>query len=267
MTPSLPGRRLATVLALAGLTAHSLGAQSAPTASPATTCDAPSSIVGDRPGNLFGPVLLPVHAVQAEVGLSRSTGGGATTLTGGATLLRVGVACAAELRFGFNGLQSVSNPVGNRVIGASDAFIGTKVRLRRGSGATPTVAVLAGASLPTSARYSRTSVEPEIALSAMWDLPHAHTLTGYVGEAARRSGNVTVAERVTAASYGVPVGRGFSSFVEYSEYVRPGSAARFAAIGGTLVPGSRLQLDATAYMPINMPGAGPILAAGVSRRW
>jgi hypothetical protein len=124
-------------------------------------------------------VTVPSGHWQLETGwtFARDQGGGTSTesheLPG--TLLRVGVARAWELRFGWSGLIREEIGAGGRSAtseGTGDGELGAKVYLRGERGAAPEMALLFGTSVPIGEDdRSSERFDPSLRLSL------AHTLT------------------------------------------------------------------------------------------
>ncbi|MCU0635662.1 MAG: methyl-accepting chemotaxis protein, partial [Gemmatimonadaceae bacterium] len=94
---------------------------------------------------------------------------------------------------------------GQVVQGLADAWTGAKVLLLNGTGRLPQLAMIAGTSVPTRTVRSNHHADPEATLSASWSLPHGQTLLANVGGARRWTETGDVTERLTGASWSVPV--------------------------------------------------------------
>lgn len=150
--------------------------------------------------------------------------------------------------------------------GVADAWVGTKVRLRRGSGPTPHLALIAGSSVPTHTALSNQRAESELNLAAMWDLPRGQGVVAFTGLASRWAADRFVSERLSGATWAFPVGS-LASFVEYSEFARPGAVNRFVATGLQFFPRATVQLDASVIMPVPRAGSDASFGFAFSRRW
>lgn len=228
-------------------------------------CELPATIAADRPGNLTMPLVLPVRHLQVEAGWSSARAGDVRARTVGATLLRAGISCGVELRLASGGWVSVDG-AGAPARGVADAWLGSKVRLARGRGRRPHVALLTGVLVPTHTASSHHRAEPEANLTSMWELPHAQSAALFTGAARRWTGTDFVVERLNGASWGFPIGS-LASFLEYSEFLRPGSANRYVATGLQFFPRASVQLDASVTLPVPRSGADAAFGFGLSRRW
>lgn len=231
----------------------------------AQACELPRIIAADRPGNLTLPLVLPARHVQVEAGWSSVRAGGVRARTVGATLLRAGISCGVEFRLASGGWVTMDG-ADAPVRGVADAWLGSKVRLARGGGRRPHLALLSGVLVPTHTASSHHRAEPEANLTAMWDLAHAQSVALFTGAARRWTGSAFVVERLNGASWAFPVGS-LASFLEYSEFVRPGSASRHVATGLQFFPRSSLQLDASLTLPVPRTGSDAAFGFGLSRRW
>lgn len=227
-------------------------------------CARPSSIAADRPGNLFGPGIVPAGLVQLETGASAARAAGTSLTTVGATLLRVGVNCRTELRGAIGGwIHQLGGGTGTRGLG--DGWLGAKVRLHDEGAGWPQLAVLTGAVVPSNSAYSQRHLEPEANLAAAWSLPHGQSVLAFAGVAQRHTTHA-VMQDVIGASWSVPMGP-VGSFLEYSQYHYTGSLSRNLASGLTLTPHGALQLDASLVVPFGPGSTGATLGVGLSRRW
>jgi hypothetical protein len=231
----------------------------------AQDCAVPSTIAADRPGNLTGPVILPRGHQQLEIGWSHARTGDDRTETVGASLLRVGVSCNAELRVGLSGWSYATSTTGPRN-GLGDAWLGTKLRLAQNAGLRPELSAITGALIPTHSTFSHREVEPELNLTAAWALPSSQGLLVFVGAAQRASDTDMVTEQLRGISWSRPVGRA-ATFLEYSEFSRPGSTSRMLGTGLTLFPHAAMQIDGSVLVPLPRAGADVIVGFGLSRRW
>lgn len=231
----------------------------------AQDCALPATIAADRPGNLTLPLVLPAGHAQLETGWSRSHSGDVRSQVIAATLLRFGLSCGTELRLASAGWLSVDG-AGAASRGLGDAWVGTKIRLLGGSGPRPHLALLSGLLLPTHTISSHQRTEPEVNLTAMWDLPNAQTAALFTGISSRWTGSAFVGERLSGASWAFPVGT-LASFVEYSEFVRPRAASRYLATGLQFFPRASIQFDVFVTLPLPRPGSDAAFGFGLARRW
>lgn len=231
----------------------------------AQDCPAPATIAADRPGNLTAPFVLPAGRTQVEAGWARTRSGDVDAQTIASTLVRVGLSCWAELRLASGGWTRQAGP-GPVTAAIADAWVGTKLRLQRGGGARPHLGLFLGTLVPTHSIFSHRSVEPEASLSALWELPHGQSLLAFGGLASRANGDARVGERLSGISWGFPIGA-LASFVEYSEFARPGATARYLGTGVQFFPRATVQLDASLLVPVPRPGSDLAIGLGLSRRW
>jgi hypothetical protein len=270
--PDSMQRRIATcistrgrVLRLAAMTAvfssalsHAVGAQD---------CAAPATIAADRPGFLVGPTVLAKGSVQIESGWTHTRQSASTDQTVGSTLLRIPVSCIAELRVATGGYLFDRAPSGVRTSGFADAYLGTKIHLATGSGLQPQLGLFAGSSIPVGGAFSHHRAEPETDLSALWNLPAGQSLLAYGGIASRVAGDDRETERVSGASWGVPLGGRAASFLEVAEFARHDARTRFVTTGLQLFPRTTLQVDGFVSIPLHHTGSDVAVGLGIARRW
>lgn len=253
------GSMLGPIVLLALLmTARDAGAQG---------CTPPGTIAADRPGNLTAPLVLPTGYAQVEVGSSATRSAGDVSQSVAATLVRVGLSCWAEFRVASGGWVRMHAAAGEVSSGLADAWIGTKLRLARGAGARPHLGLLVGSLVPVGGSISHQRAEPEADLSAMWELPRGQSALLFAGGASRWAGTGRVFERLSGASWSVPLGSSAASFVEYSEVVRPHTRSRYATTGLQVFPTAAIQLDGFLVVPLPRPRSDLGVGVGLSRRW
>jgi len=230
-------------------------------------CTTTSTIVADRPGFLSGPSVLAKGSVQFESGWAMSRTSGNTAQTIGPSLLRIPLNCRAELRVASGGYVFDHAPSGASISGMADGYLGTKLRLVRGSGLRPHLAVFAGSSIPVGGAFSHGRAEPEGDVSALWDLPKGQWVLGYLGLASRVAGDGRENERIAGGTWGIPLGAKAGTFVEVAEFARHDTRSRFVTTGLQVFPFAALQVDGFVTVPVAHAGSNVAVGVGVARRW
>ncbi len=233
----------------------------------AQQCAVPTTIVGDRPGFLTGPTVLAMGSVQIESGWAMARQSTSTVHAIGTMLLRLPVSCFAEVRFAAGGYMVSRAPSAATSSGMADAYAGTKIRIAKGSGIRPHLAMFAGTTVPVGGAFSHNGAEPDAALSALWDLPKGQSALAYTGLASRVGAIGRETERLSGVSWSVPLGTRAGTFVEASEFVRRNARTRYLTTGLQLFPHATLQLDGTVSVPLPRAGSDISFGLGVSRRW
>jgi hypothetical protein len=143
-------------------------------------------MVTDRPDQTESAEVVPVRSVQVELGalmtdadLGREDTESISLLT---ALARVGLFPILEVRVGFGGWTRSSSTVDGTSTsesGFGSVEVGFKMRLLKGNGAAPTVAILGSAVLPTGTAGLRAErVDPAVRLAVAHDL-NEHVGLGY----------------------------------------------------------------------------------------
>jgi hypothetical protein len=104
----------------------------------------------DRPDFTNGTGIVPLGHVQVEGGMTLTRSGSEREVSVGEVLVRIPFATHAEVRVGIPSYLATRGGAGERVTGADDLFLETKVRLVEGE--RTALAVMLNASLPTGSR-------------------------------------------------------------------------------------------------------------------
>lgn len=213
-------------------------------------------LVTDRPTQGTAALVVPAASFQIETGaVITDLGADTRSLSLLATLVRVGVTSAVEVRASFAGWTRVTaSSTDAAVSGVGSPEIGAKVQLVTGANASPSVAVLGAALLPVGTDAFRVErVEPSVRVAV------AHTVAERIGfgyNAGMRLFSTTSDGGTTTESeglYTVAAGTGLSDqvgvFVEaFGAIAFSDGAASVHSVnaGVTLLALHNLQLDLSA---------------------
>ncbi|MDH3496350.1 MAG: transporter [Gemmatimonadota bacterium] len=241
---------------------------------------APPPIATDRPDQTESAFLVPRGFVQLEFGglhAADDAGAGSTlrALNVGNALLRMGVLERVELRLGFVGWQRVSGDGLSAFNGFGDLAAGAKLRLVRGGGAVPTIALLGMVTLPVGdAAFRADGVDPFVKAAFAQDLGNGFGLGYNVGAIWTTETDGSGDERLrTDLAYSVAIGRGLTdrlaAFVEgYGVVGVSAGRASWRALDGGFVFALRpnVQLDLSGGVGLNEAATDWFLSGGVSVR-
>ena len=247
---------------------------------PALSAQAPPPMVTDRPDQTESAQLVGGGFFQLEVGASHvferegSTAATRFQNVGGA-LLRIGVFEPAELRLGFAGWQRSSTDGGTPASGFGDLTVGTKVRLARGEGLSPAIALLGGVLIPIGDEDFRAGgVDPTVRVALAHDLGGGFGLgynAGAVWIAATDANGDETTE--TGLIYSIAFGRELlpklAAFIEaFGVQGVAGDAGSWVALdGGVTVPlRVNFQLDVSGGVGLSAGAANWFVSAGFAVR-
>lgn len=233
----------------------------------------PAPVVPDRPDFTDGAQLVPRRVVQVESGQTWARDGATMRTQVGEVMLRTGLATHAELRVSLNSYAREDD--GAHVVrGVEDPAIGVKVVAPRAASPgplVPTIAVVAGTSLPVGARAFRaTHAIPEAALVAEWTIGDAMGLATNVRWTRNEAASGLVDALAASASFGASLSDRVGAYAElYAERERRGGAPRRDVVnaGLSVLLSDDLQLDARAGTRLGSGLRDRFLGLGLSRRF
>jgi len=234
----------------------------------------------DRPDQTESAVLVPRGLFQLEAGgmhvFDRDGGAPAMRVsTLGGALLRVGITDPVELRVGFAGWQRASADGAGARSGLGDLSVGTKVRVARGAGLSPAVAVVGGIVIPAGDRAFRADgVDPSLRVTVAHDLGGGFGLGYNAGAFWTTVPDATGGETLeTSLLYTVALGRqllpALAAFVEaFGVHGLADGAGSWAALdGGVTVPVLiNLQFDLSAGVGLSEGASDWFVSAGFAVR-
>ncbi len=251
--------------ALAGVAVATLAVAAAP-------AGAQEELVTDRPDQTESAAVVPQGTVQIESGAlwTRSTGL-LKTLELPATLLRVGLGRATELRLDWGGLVTVDG--GSE--GPADAGVGAKFLLAKERGRWPQMALLVASSLPTGeAPFSSRRFDPSLRLAVArevvpgvgrgWNLG-----VGWESQEGAGGRRHALASGLYTIAAGRSLGGRWSGFVElFGELPlsAPGDPAHSFDAGLTCLVRPNLQLDLAAGVGLSSAADDAFAGLGLSVR-
>jgi hypothetical protein len=237
-------------------------------------------MVTDRPDQTESAEVVPRGFLQLELGglhaFDRDGAGPARRLSNvGGALLRIGVLEPVELRLGLAGWQRASVEGGEAASGFGDLDLGAKLRLARGAGLSPAIAVMGDIVVPVGHRDFRAGgVDPSVRLAVAHDLGGGSSL-GYNAGAfwttvAGAAGDESLE---TSLLYTIALGRQIlpklAAFVEAFGVhgLADGAGSWLALDGGITVPIQvNLQLDLSGGVGLSDAAEDWFVSAGVALR-
>jgi len=230
-------------------------------------------LVTDRPDFTESALTVPKGYSQLEVGTTVDQDADVRVVSAGEALLRRGVNEHVELRL------TLANYAAQRdgtttVSGLEDAGIGVKVALfegPEGPSIRPTLAFIAGTSLPTGATPFRgRSALPEFKLLGAWTLSERIAFSSNLNWARAESAVSTHDEWSGSASFGFALAEKWGAYAEYFAFgERDGAWQRREYVNGglTYLLHDALQLDARYGVRTDAPSSAHFVGIGLSRRF
>lgn len=263
-------RRLPAALPAAGLLLAALAPAAVSAQAPGSDAAGAPPLVGDRPD--FTESASVVTGLQLETGYTLERVGTADVHTVGELLVRIPATRRVELRVGVPSWtrEVRDGPAAATVSGFTDASLGLKVGLRDpgpgGSG--PSVALLAGATLPTGEVGSETA-DPGARLAAGLDLSERFSLGANLGVRSLEEGGDRHGELSGSLALGVAVSGPVGAYLEAYGFAPwaedPGGPASSSVLDGglTWLAGPDLQLDVRLGTGLSGPSPDLIFGTGV----
>jgi hypothetical protein len=235
---------------------------------------AQDTIVTDRPGLSFSPVLVPTGRFQAELGLPNLTltrGDGVDTEAWNTPLqLRYGLTSSLELRLG-SSLYNISRDNNARETseGFGDAEIGAKVALCEADGARPKAALVGGVRVPIGAdEFTSHEMGFNLNLAASWAAGEGNTITGLAGFARTPIGGDDATNGILDVVFARTFDFQWSGYCEaaYLPGFHSSSDQAYVGAGVALLVANDVQLDASGDFGINDASSDAIVGLGISWR-
>jgi hypothetical protein len=187
----------------------------------------PGPLITDRPDQTESSAVVGPGFVQLEVGWTYSRRDDGPSHLGSHAvpqiMARIGLVNRLEARVGFAGWQTVRVEEAMAVLddrGVGDIEVGVKYQLHAGRGVTPSLALLAGASVPTGEEaFSSGRVDPSFRLSFAHELTRRVSLgynvgTQWVTETDQSGLRDTRAETTYTLAFGVSLTERLGVFAE-----------------------------------------------------
>lgn len=223
------------------------------------------AMVTDRPD--FTESALTVRRAQLEAGYTFTHADGTARHTLGEALLRVPAAASLELRVGLSSYRWTEAEHGGE--GFTDASLGTKLELLASDGgAVPTVALLAGTSLPVG-EVADAGFQPEGRVALAWGISDRVGVGANLGAARRDGTGGRFTELVGSVALGVAMGGRLGVFLETYGFEPVGDGRKGASFldgGITLGLGADVQLDARIGTDLGGPAETVVGGVGVAVR-
>lgn len=239
---------------------------------PALRPDA-APLVTDRPDFTESALTVPKGSVQVEMGGTYSREDGVQSLSSGETLIRSGLTPRVELRLTAASYAVERSDVA-RAQGLEDTGIGFKFFIHDGGerrSIVPTVALIAGTSLPTGAAPFRSRrALPEAKLLGAWTVSDRIGFASNLNWARAESDGTAHDEYSGSGSFAFALTERVGAYAEYFAFgERTASWSRREYVNGglTFLVHPTLQLDARAGFRVDAPADGTFVGLGVSRRF
>lgn len=246
----------------------------------ACACAPPSRPVGlgplvtDRPDFTESALTVPAGLVQVEAGATASREEGVRTLSTGETLVRAGISRRVELRV-TAASYAVERSAVARAQGLEDTGLGVKIALRDGSPAPsllgPTLALIAGTSLPTGADAFRSRrALPEAKLLAAWSITDRVGFASNANWARAEDAGAAHDEWSGSGSIAVALTErvgGYAEYFAFGERMADWRRREYVNGGITYLLRDDLQLDVRAGVRVRDAREGAFFGFGFSRRY
>jgi hypothetical protein len=240
-------------------------------------------LVTDRPDQTESTAIVPRGHAQLELGATYEhedeLGLRAERWQLPGSLLRIGMNERLELRLGWDGwLDEELRFGGERASesGFGDASFGAKLKLRRGEGTSPAIALIAATTVPVGEDpFSSDRFDPAARLTVSHDFSSGIGLGWNVGvetatEETDGGAHTTLSTAVYTLAAGFPAGERWGLFAEVFGDIpmsAEGGPAHTLDGGATYLLRPNLQLDAAAGVGLSDDAPDWFAGVGVSMRW
>ncbi len=233
---------------------------------------APFSIITDRPDFTESAQTVPAGFTQVEMGGTYSREESVKSISTGETLVRVGMSPKVELRL-TAASYAVETADAARAQGMEDTGLGFKFALHEGPegpSIVPTVALIAGTSLPTGAQAFRSQrALPEAKLLGAWTISERVGFASNLNWARAEAAGTTHDEFSASGSFAFSLSDKVGAYTEaYSFAERFGGWQRRTYVNGglTYLFNEGFQVDARAGVRTDKVG-GVFFGLGLARRF
>ena len=236
---------------------------------------AQDALVTDRPGVGLSTAVVGQGRFQLEFGLPSLTlvRGDGSDLRAWSTpfLARWGCSADAELRLSGPGWNVVEDEAsGSRVDGFGDLELGGKLALAPGSGAAPSLALVAGVRFPTGAEaFSSRQAGYDLTLAAGWNLGGSDSLGATLGVVRLPAGSDYAANGVTSLTLTHALDEHWSVFGELGWFpdLHGTRDQSVWGAGTTLLLSHDVQLDLAGDFALDAAAPDASVGLGISVRF
>lgn len=195
----------------------------------------------DRPGVGTGTDIIGKGKVMWEAGMAYDYEDGAKTLTFCNSLFRYGMTSNWEMRLELNGLHTWGD--GDHVTGLDAVNMATKIRLYEGEDAVPSIALLAGLTLPVGSEAFRPShIAPSLTLLVDHDVTDRLNIAYNAG--LEWDGETAASTTFAALCFGYQVNDRLEAYIENYDYFAKGMKGQWNMdFGLNWMASRRVQLD------------------------
>lgn len=203
----------------------------------------------DRPGVGTGTGIVGAGNVMWEAGMAYDYEGGEKTFTFCNSLFRYGLTSNWEMRLELNGLHTWG--YGDHTTGLDAVNLATKVRLYEGEDAVPSVALLAGLTLPVGSKaYRPSNIAPSLTLLADHDVTDRLNIAYNAG--LEWDGETAEPTTFAALCLGYQINDRLGAYVENYDYFAKGMKSQWNMdLGVNWMASSRVQLDLAGCFNLN----------------
>lgn len=208
-----------------------------------------AEFTADRPGVGTGTGIVGKGKAMWEAGMAYDYEDGAKSLTFCNSLLRYGLTNNWEMRLELNGLHTWDDS--EHVIGIDAVNLATKVRLYEGEDAVPSIALLAGLTLPVGSEAFRPShIAPSLTLLADHDVTDRLNIAYNAG--LDWDGETAAPTTFAALCFGYQVNDRLGAYIENYDYFAKGKKTLWNMdLGLNWMASRRVQLDVAGCFNLN----------------
>lgn len=230
----------------------------------------------DRPDFTEGTSVLAAGHTQLEGGVTRASSGDERLWTLGEVLVRIGIDSRWEVRLGLNSYDRHTPGGGeDRISGAEDPYLGTKIRLVENSGARgaqpAAVSLLLLSTVPAGTdALSAHAWQPQAKLAAGWDLTPRLSLSSNLNYAYLKDDGGRFHQFAASLSAGISLSERWGSFVEVFGYSREeagGDPTGYFDTGLSYALTDDMALDARIGTGLQGPSPNLFAGVGAAIRW
>lgn len=207
------------------------------------------AFTADRPGVGTGTGIVGKGKVMWEAGMAYDYEDGGNTFTFCNSLFRYRLTSNWEMRLELNGLHTWDN--NDHVTGLDAVNLATKVRLYEGEEAVPSIALLAGLTLPVGSEAFRPSyIAPSLTLLADHDVTDRLNIAYNAG--LEWDGETAAPTTFAALCLGYQVNDRLGAYIENYDYFAKGMKSQWNMdLGLNWMASRRVQLDVAGCFNLN----------------
>lgn len=233
--------------------------------------EGPGELVSDRPDFTESSEVVGRGMLQIETGLvgerTGRAGDKSGSITGPLPLIRLGVSKRVELRFAGDGYQwQRALAAGEKLKGASDGSLGTKVKLLDEKGLRPALAVIGALSVPVGNReFSSGGWDPEVKICWAKEAPKGFAISGNFNFSSVSDSDGRLFNRAVSLSAGHDLVLGMAGYFEWYDISFDRGMGHGSLFNGgiTRMMGKNAQVDVEVGHTISGPAPGWFASMGL----